>query len=216
MFNQEERAIILEDDTMPSDSFFSYCRTLLERYADDERIMSITGYNRRTTWKENEAEYHFSHYPCSWGWATWNRAWKLYDPHMEQWGSEFIKERVKDCLGHNAVEFQTRQRWYDQLSAKSSDEIDSWDSQWAFAHHIHSGMSIFPSKNLVTNIGFGSEATHTTDTSSPDAGRQTFEINKEITHPNHVTVDREYDRLINKNKQYHLAKRILWYLSDRL
>lgn len=203
VFDREERAIILEDDTVPSESFFSYCEQLLDWYENDERVMSISGHNRQTKWKEDQADYHFSYYPQIWGWATWRDAWEKYDPNMELWGSDFIQERVQDCIGLTNKEFHGRKSRYD---AVYYDDFETWDYQWSFAHNINSGLSIFPSKNLVKNIGVGEDATHTT---GKDYIKPTFKYDSKLSKTDHVTVDREYDKLVNTAKTSHSLKQTL-------
>lgn len=88
IFENVENAIILEDDCVPEQSFFPYCQELLERYKDDTRIMHISGDNfewGRTGNFESDASYYFSRIPHVWGWATWRRAWNLYDINMTSW-----------------------------------------------------------------------------------------------------------------------------------
>lgn len=216
VFDQEDRAIILEDDCLASQSFFQFCSDLLNYYEDDDRVMSITGYNRQTTWKEDRADYHFSYHPCAWGWASWSDAWEKYDPFVEQWGSEFIQERVQDCLGLSDRQFWTRKHWYDNLYEKDPDDYHSWDGQWSFAHHVNSGLAAFPSKNLIENIGFDERATHTTDPRSDVANKDTFDYTNGISRVSHVTVDRQYDRLINEAKSYHILRQYALEIRNKL
>ena len=84
VFEQAEEAILLEDDCLPHPSFFRYCEELLERYRDDDRVMHISGDNLRFG-RRGEASYFFSRYPHVWGWASWRRAWRHYDPDLREW-----------------------------------------------------------------------------------------------------------------------------------
>src|SRR5688572_20529443 len=97
-FEHETEGIILEDDCMPSPSFFSYCAELLARYRDDTRIMHIAGTNlEKPQQRDQEHSYHFSNFTYCWGWATWRRAWKFHDFDMKLY-NEINK---KNCLeGH--------------------------------------------------------------------------------------------------------------------
>src|SRR5579871_4386735 len=79
VFSQVEEAIILEDDCVPHPSFFRFCSELLSRYRDDARIGTIAGTNVQGGRKRGGASYYFSKYPTIWGWASWRRAWALYD-----------------------------------------------------------------------------------------------------------------------------------------
>ena len=82
-FEQEEQGIILEDDCLPSQSFFWFCEELLERYADDEQIFIITGYNKQQRWHPEIYDYFFSNFGGIWGWASWRRAWAHFDGDMK-------------------------------------------------------------------------------------------------------------------------------------
>lgn len=84
-FENVEEGIILEDDCLPSFSFFRFCEELLEKYRDDERIMQIGGTNLLSEWQRSDDSYYFSKYGAIWGWATWRRAWQYYDVNMKLW-----------------------------------------------------------------------------------------------------------------------------------
>lgn len=147
-FEHEEMGIILEEDCLPDPTFFSYCQILLERYKNDSRVMMITGSNsipRRLRIKE---DYFFSEYFHIWGWATWRRAWALYDAEMKKWpemlSSGVIRARYGETLGERIeVMFQS----------VFSQEIITWDSQWAISCISNNGLCITPRANLISNIG---------------------------------------------------------------
>ncbi|HSP63875.1 MAG TPA: hypothetical protein VLQ90_12890, partial [Pyrinomonadaceae bacterium] len=85
VFEQVEEAIILEDDCLPHPSFFRFCEELLERYRDDERVAAIGGSNLLPEWSKDTQSYHFSLLGGIWGWASWRRAWRYYDPEIRSW-----------------------------------------------------------------------------------------------------------------------------------
>lgn len=149
-FSNVEQGIILEDDCLPDPSFFSFCKQLLHHYKDDHRIMHISGNNFQLGKQRNEASYYFSRYPHIWGWATWKRAWDLYNPSMADYFS--LKEEP---------EFK---RYLDipNLLLTYENKVNTWDSQWLCTLYRRKGYSILPSVNLVENIGFvSSQSTHT-------------------------------------------------------
>ncbi|WP_317189876.1 hypothetical protein [Mycobacterium avium] len=84
-FELVDKAVILEDDCVPSPSFFEYCADLLDRYENDERVMMISGNNHLFGHADITDSYYFSRYPHVWGWATWKRAWAKYDVKMTHW-----------------------------------------------------------------------------------------------------------------------------------
>lgn len=157
VFSQVEEAIILEDDCLPSASFFTFCQTLLERYRYDERIMHIGANNFQFGQSRTEYSYYFSKYNHIWGWASWRRAWKHYDVEMNAW-EDFKRLGIIDSIYHDIYE---QKYWLNIFDLVYQGSIDTWDYQWIYACWLQSGLSITPNVNLVSNIGFGTDATHT-------------------------------------------------------
>jgi hypothetical protein len=158
VFGQVEEAIILEDDCLPHPSFFRFCEDLLERYRDDERIFMISGDNFQSGKMRTKGSYYFSRYTHIWGWASWRRAWKHYDVNMKLWPEMRDGGRLCKML----LEKKVISYWTNIFERVHKGEIDTWDYQWLFACWIQNGLSILPNVNLVSNIGFNMEATHTT------------------------------------------------------
>lgn len=191
VFRRVERAIILEDDCLPHEDFFQYCDSLLERYAHDTRVSVITGNNFQRGCKRGTASYYFSKYNHCWGWATWRRAWDLYEgliPFWAEWkNSEEWKQKCSDSV--------ERRYWSAIFDRVMAGEIDSWDYPWTASVWHAGGLTATPNVNLVSNIGFGVESTHTASASSPLAEIPT-EAMGEISHPTVVEQDRTADRRI--------------------
>lgn len=156
-FEQVEVAIILEDDCLPDPSFFRFCEELLERYRHDERIMMISGDNFQNGQRRTSDSYYFSRLPHCWGWATWRRAWHLFDFEMCDWP----QRRATRWLNSIAKQPMLEQHWTQCFDGVRSGKIDTWDYQWMYCMFVRNGLSIVPEVNLVANIGFGSTATHT-------------------------------------------------------
>jgi len=163
-FEHETEGIILEDDCLPSPSFFFFCAELLERYRYDTRIMEIGGNNFEKGISTGKDSYFFSNMIYIWGWATWRRAWKLYDYEMKYY-NEITDKGYLD--GH--YDFNYERDHYDYIFQKmhTGDERTNrrtiWDYQWQFICKINSGLIIVPERNLVSNLGFGADATNTRD-----------------------------------------------------
>ena len=191
VFQQVEEAIFLEDDCLPNPMFFEFCEQLLEKYRYDQRVMMVSGTNVLQEWKSNLQSYHFSHYTTIWGWASWRRAWQHYDFKMKSWASVEAQQRVRDVLGHEGL-YLSRKKAYD---AVYSGKIDTWDLQWAFTRLLNSGLSAVPAVNLVSNIGFDAEATHTTSADDPRSRLQTFPLRFPLTHPVGLALDQGYAEL---------------------
>lgn len=185
-FENEEQGIILEDDILPDLSFFRYCSQLLELFKDNEQVMQINGYNPVNF--ETENSYIFSKYGTIWGWATWRRAWKLYDVEMKEWQN--VRNNPEyDYFYLNKKEKKIRQRIFDKVF---NNEIDTWDYQWAFAKLLHKGISIFPVSNLIQNIGFHEKATHTKV--KPKILNKAQKLHFPISHPQKIEISPDFDR----------------------
>lgn len=190
IFETVEEAIVLEDDCLPSPSFFPFCEELLNRYREDDRVMQICGSNFLNGWRRNEYSYYFSKYGPIWGWASWRRAWNFYDVEMKLWPE--IKERnIYEDFCQNKIEAEHRKKILDMVY---DGNIDTWDYQWGFAKFINSGLSITPSVNLISNIGFGIGATHTKDTQNPFAEMALSEMTFPLLHPRFICVDAQSDK----------------------
>ncbi len=156
-FENVEEGIILEDDCLPKQSFFPYCQELLERFRDDKRIMSISGDCYFDNQKNDKFSYYFFNIPLIWGWATWKRAWDLYDVEMDKY-KEFLEEKTINDVFLDRLSENYFQTIFNETYNK---KIDTWDYQWVYACLINSGLTCIPSRNLISNIGFSQEATHT-------------------------------------------------------
>lgn len=190
-FENEEEGIILEDDCLPDQSFFRYCQELLEKYRDNSKVMHITGSNFQKGWKNNkDLSYYFSHYPHEWGWATWRRAWKLYDYEVQKYPELVEKDHFRNYFG------SFLEKKYRLAKVKRSYEQSNpnwWDYQWSFTLFSHLGLAIVPNVNMIENIGFGADATHTLSTADELKQNKAHEMSFPLKHPDHVVLDRKSD-----------------------
>ncbi len=190
-----DRAVILEDDTVPDLTFFRFCEEMLIRYESDERVMHISGTNiiGPKLKKIVPEDYYFSKNSGVWGWATWKRAWEKYDHSMSAWTGS-----VEDILAEHTIRYLPEElKHYNSSYAKAaSGELDSWGFRWHFAVVCNKGYAITPTTNLVKNIGFSKDATHTTDIASPlsflKAQRMTFPL----VHPETVKAHNSIEHMI--------------------
>lgn len=194
VFGKVERAIVLEDDTLPSLSFFRYCERLLEKYADDPRVMMISGDHFQPEEFQIPSSYYFSKWPHIWGWATWRRAWRHNSSCREIWDSDRRDEVLRSVFPRE----DERVHWRSMLESSFRGEVDTWDFQWCFAIWAQGGLTALPARNLVTNIGFDHRATHTTDSSSRWANLPAFEWNLG-EHPAEVRSHEAADRWTFEN-----------------
>ncbi|MCP6759831.1 MAG: glycosyltransferase family 2 protein [Fischerella sp. CENA71] len=190
VFSQVEEAIILEDDVLPSPSFFYFCQELLEYYRDDERIMLISGDNYQQGQSRTDYSYYFSKYPLTCGWASWRRAWKHYDYHMKSW-PEFKQAGLLKFICLDPYEHKYWTDIFDQMY-EDPEVIEAWDLQWTYTCFRQSGLCIIPNSNLISNLGFRSDATHITSATDHRANLPLTDI-WEIQHPPFIVANREAD-----------------------
>jgi hypothetical protein len=213
-FGEVKAGIILEDDCLPSASFFTFCADGLERYRDDERVMMISGDNFQGGIRRGDASCYFSQIPHIWGWATWRRAWKHFDPQMNAF-PEWVCSGSAEAVWPDR---DVRNFWLSKLIPTFENRIAAWDYRWVFAIVSHQGVSVCPQKNLVTNIGFGCDATNTFDPASPCAGIERHDL-AELSYPEDAVLDStadlyEYEHLLNV--RYHSIKNRLFRLRKVL
>ena len=190
VFEIVEEVIILEDDCLPHSTFFRFCEELLDYYRHDERIMVISGDNFQFGRKCTDYNsYYFSRYPHCWGWATWRRAWKYFNFDMKLWPIIRDGEWLKS-ISHNSKD---RRYWTKIFQSSYDNKVKSWAYCWTFACWIQNGLTILPNVNLVSNIGFGEGATHTSSSKSKVANLPVEEMIFPLKHPpfllRHVEAD---------------------------
>lgn len=194
-FETEERLIIVEDDCIPSLSFFTFCNAMLEKYQDNERIMNIAG----TRWSEDypieDCDYFYTRYANIWGWATWKRAWQRYDFYM----SDYPKFKEKKIL--NMAEEDNApliKRWlylFDGLYEQTKKH--TWDYQWQYAHYKYNALSINPVKNLITNVGL--DGMHNVNEENYYHDRQRYEISEPFRAPAFLYPEYGFDAYHGRN-----------------
>jgi len=194
-FEHEPEGIILEDDCLPDPTFFAFCAELLARFRDDRRIMCITGDNFQEHLSGHPFSYYFSIYPHVWGWATWRRAWALYDRDFAHL-LEFERLRVLDSLSQLPG---FTDHWTYAFNSAANGQIDTWDFGWIFTCWANNGLTCTPIRNLVTNLGFRSDATHTSDPTSGAANLKTVPLEFPLQHPRVIAPHRIMDAHVSKH-----------------
>lgn len=211
-FENEEEGIILEDDCLPSQSFFWFCEELLERYRDDMRVWHIGGINPIDK-QLFSTTYYFSQYNRIWGWATWKRAWKFFDPEILLWPE--IKQKKLHFAFFNKRAARYWEKIWDRIYA---NKIDTWDYQWFFCRVIQ-GKAIIPCVNLVSNIGFNKDGTHTHNQNESLSKLVTGEVVFPLIHPTFIIEDAKRDKLWSDmllNSHMNLLSRIKKYFKIAL
>lgn len=211
-FEQVEDGIVLEDDCLPSDSFFVFCSEMLERYRVEERVMMVSGNNFQNGVRRGDASYYFSQVPHLWGWATWRRAWAHYDFNMSAF-PEWLRSGAAEAAWPDP---DVRNFWLSKLMPTFEGRIVAWDYQWAFSILSRQAVSVCPAVNLVSNIGFGNGATNTSNRDDPCAGCERYDLTG-LSHPAAVVPNAaadlyEYERIFNvrfdsiKNRLFRFRK----------
>ncbi len=193
-FENVEMGIILEDDCLPHPSFFNYMKELLEKYRHDDRVMLISGQHTQSGTRRGSASYYFSRYPHIWGWGSWKRAWAKYDVKTTKL-PDFKQQNQIANLFDNPAE---QEFWMKNFQVVHDNQLDTWDYQWVFTIFSNSGLCILPNVNLISNIGFQANATHTTDVGSELANVPTQDIGS-ITHPEFMVQDKQADEFESAN-----------------
>jgi len=190
-FDQEESGIVLEDDCLPSNSFFAFCDEMLERYKHDTRVRHITGCNLQYGKVWGDASYYFSNLTIVWGWASWRRVWQEYDKTLQQYSHEGAVAQLENIFTNQHV----LNAWGDIFKKTKSGEINTWDYQLTFTNFFNNGLSIIPNQNLISNIGFGTGATHTESSESKYANVP-LGVLENITHPLYILPQKQADYLV--------------------
>jgi|AntRauTorckE5430_2_1112549.scaffolds.fasta_scaffold00982_4 hypothetical protein len=193
-FEKEEMGIILEDDCLPVPSFFLYCEQLLIKYKDDESIFSINGCNLGYT-GPNKPSYSFTRFVNMWGWATWKRSAQKVDYEMSEWNKNknkytFLQENLK-----NKKPKFNEHKWFLHwlLLFNQINKIDTWDYQWIYSCLKEKSLCIFPQKNLINNLGFGADATHTVYAEVPLSNLEAFDIRFPLITPEMKEIDSVFE-----------------------
>ena len=210
-FSLVDEAIILEDDCVPHVSFFAYCETLLDYYRHDHRVMEISGCNYQQGRTDENYSYYFSRYYHTLGWATWKRAWKHYDEYISTW-PQVRQSEWWNALFDDGDELEYWTAVYDQIYKGGLST--SWDYQWQLARWCQNGLSAVSTVNLISNIGFGPDATNTKSEHDFRACLPVSDIGQ-IQHPLSIARNAHADR-----HRFHTVERlnpgIFWQIGSRI
>ena len=198
VFDQVEEAIILEDDCLPDLSFFPYCEELLEKYRDDPRIGLISGNNfLKPSVNRQAPSYFFSRYATTWGWASWKRTWQQVDLNMSYW----LEMRDSGNLRRSLFSSCEEKYWrgvYDGIFEQKRK--NAWDYQLMLACRHFDLLTIVPSLNLVSNIGYGPGATHCINPNNLAFDVMAHELKFPLIHPETVEASSQVDYRIFRQR----------------
>ena len=195
-FENVEQGIIMEDDCLPHPDFFGYCEELLNKYKDNPQVQFISATLYHDKWK-CEASYGISHYMVTGAWAAWRSTWQGFDLDLLELNAWKFRRHVLR-LTKNRAEANW---WYFKVKEIKADR--SKKSYWDYQMQIHlfknNALTIHPKVNLISNIGFDAEGTHT----HFDDGRGDKEVFPilPLMHPDSLQVDTDLDAYCNAKRQ---------------
>lgn len=202
VFEHESKCIFLEDDIVPSTSFFYYCEELLNRYEFDMRVGMISGYNALNSYMFAGSDYGFSKCGSIYGWATWANRWAKYDWDMRALDDEKANSLLlHDLSGNNTIYAKRRiQHWEKAKKDIVSGKLSTWDYQWSLTRRINGWLDIVPSESLTGNHGVDENASNTAsdDKLLPKRAQKlmsvvSHECLHELVHPKYFIADHNYD-----------------------
>jgi len=209
-FEQEEQGVILEHDCLPDLSFFPYCEELLNKYKDDARIGHISGNNFLPDIIDKNISYDFCSYSHIWGWASWRRVWKNYDVNFPFW--EEHKEKRSLLFYNKPEEIYFSSYIPDVINERNG--INTWDTQYLFSLRLQNQLSIYPTINLVTNIGLGDlNAVHTSKKKKKHSVSAST-IHFPLKHPQYVLRNKKIDDMTTRKLFFSWKRLVRYFLKQ--
>ena len=157
-FSLVDKCIILEDDIVPSQSFFPFCKELLDKYESDRRVSRICGMNILGEY-DVPSDYFFARTGNSWGWATWKREADLWETDYDFLDDEY----AKNCLINYFGDDKKQQEWVKTVGMRKKQGVPYWEHIVNATTLLNSGLIIYPSKNMICNVGIDANSTHAND-----------------------------------------------------
>lgn len=193
VFTHEDRVIFLEDDCIPDPSFFPYCEELLTKYENNDRVATISGNNFQYGQLPINTSYYFSKYAHVWGWATWKRVWDQYDKDINSWN----QLRETSWLKLATKSFVVSKFWTYIFDALQNNQINTWDYQLTYLCLENNMVNIIPAVNLVSNVGYGQEATNTKRRSKA-IGIPVGQMSFPLVHPKKISINHTADHRVER------------------
>ena len=202
VFSIVNEAIFLEDDCVPNQEFFMFCKEMLIFYRNDLRIGLITGTNHFNSYNFNDYSYGFVKSGSIWGWATWKDRWFKNDINMLNFNDSYGRNLIFNGFKHKKIAKYRMNTWMNAKEKLITGKFSFWDYQWGYTRQYNSWLSIVPKNNMISNIGIGYDSTH--------SGKSINNIPKKIAnlffksvdksiypikHPPSVLCDNNYDNM---------------------
>lgn len=203
-FSIVDKCIILEDDCVPSQSFFPFCKELLDKYEHDTRVNRICGFNHQGITPDWPYDYFFSSTGSVWGWATWKRVADL-------WDERYLFADDKDIMKEYALlrKDKAYKTVYNKMIRHKKLGWPFWESINTYARLLNGQLNIVSTHNMVSNIGVGENSTHSvssknllSDKAKSNFFGKTYEIDGYIKHPPYIFDLVRYRKAAIKNKTF--------------
>lgn len=197
-FSHVDKCIILEDDRIPSQSFYPYCKYLLDKYEHDERINHICGTNLLGIYEDCPEDYFFA--PCgSTSWATWKRVADGWDEKYLFLDDEYRMNCLKKLYGKDLFSL-----WFNNSKRHREKGYPFWETILGMDAHLNSRVVIIPKKNMICDIGLSENATHANSHSEclPKElkamfNMETYDVSFPMNEPKYVVQDMNYMNKLN-------------------
>lgn len=206
VFQDNENAVVLEDDLMFSENFLSFINSALDFYKDSEEVYSISGYNFPINISSNyKYDIYFSPRASSWGWATWKNRWEKVDWNINDF-DEFVSNKTLVNEFNRGGNDLTR-----MLRNQVNGKIDSWAIRWSYAHFKNNAYCVYPVKSKVQNIGTDSSGFHSITT---DRFRVELDDTADsFNFPADIKIDERILKNFSRFFKLPLWERIYWRLK---
>lgn len=197
-----ERIIVLEDDLVVSPLFLQYMNDALARFADDDRVISIHAYVYPVC--DVVPEAFFLRGADCWGWGTWRRGWKLFNPD-----GKVLLHKLKQLDLIKEFDFNGSCKYSEMLKSQTKGQNDSWAIRWYASAFLENKLTLYPGRSLVNNVGNDNTGTHCKATNAYDSTLSTTPI--DLSKLDVVSSSVAYKAFENFfKKQHHEYARSLW------
>lgn len=154
VISKNGKVIVLEDDLQISKVGLRYFNDALDVYEKEEKVMEISGYMYPVKDAAKLPETFFFRVANSWGWATWERAWKKYNPNIDELIADFDKEKIKRfSIDHT-------ENFWKQVKEYKAGKINSWAIRWYLTLFNNNGLALYPRQSMIQNMGTDGSGTH--------------------------------------------------------
>lgn len=188
-FSITDKCVILEDDCLPSQSFFPFCKELLDKYEYDQRVWMISGFNHEEITSDTEGDYFFTEFPSIWGWATWRRVIDTWNADYTFLNNPYEQRKVKSIVKERGY----RNDFIDFCRKHRNSGIEHFETLLWSSMILNSALAIVPVKNMINNIGISEDSTHFSSTPQllPAGYRRIFTMHRHdiefpLSHPHNV------------------------------